>query len=152
MMPKRNNSWQYAGQFGLVSACILSNVPAINRMGLVPPRGRSCENNQRPRCWDRRRPRLPASNITKLVTSTTLLSEKLPHLIQGSARRGQAGTPAVPAPRSLIIFTASQVPFEGPIRTCVTLSDSMCHSDRSQSKPRTSDRFHCSCRRQMRYR
>jgi hypothetical protein len=41
MVPKRNNSWQYARQVGLVSACILSNVPAINRMKLVPPRGRA---------------------------------------------------------------------------------------------------------------
>jgi len=37
---------------------------------------------------------------------------------QGSARRGQAGTPALPAPRSLIIFTASTV---WGIRFCAKL-------------------------------
>jgi hypothetical protein len=73
-----------------------------------PPNVRTCENNQRPRSWERRRPRLPVPNVIKWITSTTCFANSCAP-DQCSARRGQAGTPALPGPRSLIIFTASAV-------------------------------------------
>jgi len=37
-----------------------------------PLYGRSCENNQRPRSWERRRPRLPASRATHIGCNRSL--------------------------------------------------------------------------------
>jgi len=54
-MRNENNSWQYAGNVSLVSGSILSSASSINRIWL---------DRSGPSCWDRRRPRLPASSLT----------------------------------------------------------------------------------------
>jgi len=66
-----------------------------------PTHGRSSENDQRRSCWDRRRPRLPASNLTKNIAPSR--SRNWSSFF--STR--QARTPAVPERWCLIYFTIS---------------------------------------------